>query len=558
MPAATPQKRPKEGRRSPRAPAALSEAEVLRRKLEGAERQIAALRTEIAILQEVRREQALRIEEIMRSTSWRLTRPLRAIMLLLRGQITVRDVLERLGLKARSPRPQPAVWAPEPAPPPAVAPLSAAPPPKLKPLAFPLAGNLAWLPELTGEALDPIDVTVSVIIPTWNAGAEFYWLLRKLRAQRGLAGVEIVVVDSGSTDGTPEMAEAHGCTVVRIPNSEFSHSYARNLGADNATGDLYLFTVQDAYPVSDNWLYALARALLQPAKEEERVSALSCTEFPRRDSELLYNAGVDTHYAFLGCRDSDRVGEMIERDHMSLRSQGQLSDVACLIPAETFQSYRYEGRYAEDLILGVRMIREGHRLAMVSSAKIIHSHNRPARYHLKRTFVDVLFLTDVFPDFGRPIVESVRGIVAAAGALYALFETWTPAPGAPAGETLAEFARRARRLSVDTAAPSYVDFGFEPLGPWLRAAVAADTATARWDAELMRNMFADRIEGVAVFAGRVYGPVDDALAAELRAAVEKTLASTLGALLAYLYAGQPESRRTDEMRALYDFMLAGV
>jgi hypothetical protein len=249
---------------------------------------------------------------------------------------------------------------------------------------------------------------------------------------------------------------------------------------------------------------------------------------------------------------------MIHRDHMSLRSQGQLSDVACLIPAETFQAYRYEGRYAEDLILGVRMIREGHRLAMVSSVKVIHSHNRPARYHLKRTFVDVLFLTDVFPDFGRPIVESIRGIVAATGALHALLQTWSPAPGAPAGEELAEFARRARRLAVDASDPAPVDFGFAPLGPWLAEAIAGDTRVTRWDAELMRNMFADRIEGIAVFTGRVYGPVDEALAAELRAAVEKTLASTLGALLAYLYAGQSEANRSDDMRALYDFMLAGV
>ncbi|MCR5877553.1 glycosyltransferase family 2 protein [Phenylobacterium sp. J367] len=397
-----------------------------------------------------------------------------------------------------------------------------------------------------------------MIIPTYNAGSEFYWLLRKLKAQKGLKGVEVVVVDSGSSDGTDTLAEKHGCTVVRIPNSEFSHSHARNLGADAASGDLYLFTVQDAYPASDTWLYTLARPLLRPASEDERVSALSATEFPRRDSELLYNAGVDTHYSFLGCRHNDRLGRMVERDHMSLRSQGQLSDVACLIPAETFQSYRYEGRYAEDLILGVRMIREGHRLAMVSSAKIIHSHNRPARYHLKRTFVDVLFLLDVFPDFSMPVVESVRGIVGGASALHALFQAWTPPTGAPAGETIAEFARRARRLAVDDAPAQPIHFGFEPLGPWLAEAIPADTHASRWDAELMRNMFADRLEGLAAFAGRVYGPIDDHLAVEMRHAVEKTLASTMGALLAYAYAGQSDARRPERMKALYDMMLAGV
>jgi glycosyltransferase involved in cell wall biosynthesis len=554
MPAASPQKSPRGGRLAPRAP---TEADLLQRRLEAAERQIVALRQEIAILQDVRRQQAAQIDAILRSTSWRLTRPLRALVMLLTGRLRVGDILARLGLKRRLPAAP--VW-PAPAPSafvPAARPVG--PLPELPELSFPLAGNLAWLPELTGEALEPIDATVSVVIPTYNAGAEFYWLLRKLKAQKGLKKVEVVVVDSGSSDGTDTLAEAHGCTVVRIPNSEFSHSHARNLGADNATGDLYLFTVQDAYPASDTWLYTLVRALLRPNSEAERVSALSSTEFPRRDSELLYNAGVDTHYSFLGCRDSDRVGEMAERDHMSLRSRGQLSDVACLIPAKTFQSYRYEGRYAEDLILGVRMIRDGHRLAMVSSAKIIHSHNRPARYHLKRTFVDVLFLLDVFSDFSMPVVESVKGIAAAAAGLQALFAGWSPTPGQPAGEAIAEFARRARRLGVEeqhAATPQH--FGFEPLGPWLAEAMAEDRHPMRWDAELMRNMFADRLDGLAAFAARVYGPVDEALSLEIRAAVEKTLASTMGALLAYLYAGQSEAKRPDRMRALYDMMLAGV
>jgi hypothetical protein len=70
-----------------------------------------------------------------------------------------------------------------------------------------------------------------------DAGAELTDLITRMKAQKGFRAVEIVVVDSGSTDGSAETAEALGATVVRIRPEEFSHSHARNLGAARATGD---------------------------------------------------------------------------------------------------------------------------------------------------------------------------------------------------------------------------------------------------------------------------------------------------------------------------------
>src|SRR5215510_11311738 len=50
------------------------------------------------------------------------------------------------------------------------------------------------------------NVTVSVAIPVKNAGDQFQLLLSALRAQQGFKNVEIIVVDSGSTDGSVEVA----------------------------------------------------------------------------------------------------------------------------------------------------------------------------------------------------------------------------------------------------------------------------------------------------------------------------------------------------------------
>ena len=120
-----------------------------------------------------------------------------------------------------------------------------------------------------------------MVIPTLNAGPEFRPLLRKLFGQRGVREVEVVVVDSGSKDGTVELAREHGAVVVEIPPSEFSHSHARNLGARAAGGDWLLFMVQDAYPIGELWMHGMASYLRDHAAQG--VVAASCAEFSRSE-----------------------------------------------------------------------------------------------------------------------------------------------------------------------------------------------------------------------------------------------------------------------------------
>jgi glycosyltransferase involved in cell wall biosynthesis len=60
---------------------------------------------------------------------------------------------------------------------------------------------------------------VSIVIPTLNAGPEFEELLEKVCVQEGDFEHEAIVVDSGSTDGTVELARRYGARVhqIRVP-----------------------------------------------------------------------------------------------------------------------------------------------------------------------------------------------------------------------------------------------------------------------------------------------------------------------------------------------------
>lgn len=397
-------------------------------------------------------------------------------------------------------------------------------------------------PALAGP-VEAIDVRVSVVIPTLNAGLEFEWLLRKLNRQQGLREVEIVVVDSGSRDGTPERAAAAGARVVRIEPHEFSHSHARNLGAEQASGDYILFTVQDAYPMGELWLHGMVRYLLDHAAEG--VVAASCAEYCRSDSDAMYDAMIDTHYRFLGCREADRVGALAGEDHASLRTMGQLSDVACLMPRPLFLRYRYRGDYAEDLDLGIRLIRDGHRIAMLASVKVIHSHLRPSYYYLKRAFVDVVFLAELFDDFDSPACPSVAGLldgfaVVAEQAAARLPRLASMAQDSSPEAELSRWVQEARHWPLTPSAKAQA-LGDARLDTFV-ANLLRDGAPARLAPEPMAKRaqaarlvidgFVARLDHFNRFAAGLGLRVNDGIRHEFAEAVRKIFAATLGAGLA--------------------------
>ena len=95
---------------------------------------------------------------------------------------------------------------------------------------------------------------ISVVIPVKDGGADLVRCLEAIARQRVDDDVEVVVVDSGSRDGSAARARSFGARVHEIPAEEFHHGRTRNLGAELARGDTLVFTSQDAYAADDLWL----------------------------------------------------------------------------------------------------------------------------------------------------------------------------------------------------------------------------------------------------------------------------------------------------------------
>ena len=91
---------------------------------------------------------------------------------------------------------------------------------------------------------------ISIIVPTYNGGQVFSKCLEKIGQQDYSGQIQLIILDSGSTDGTAELAERAGAFVRIIDRRQFHHSKTRNSAIRLAKFDKIVFTVQDAVSCS--------------------------------------------------------------------------------------------------------------------------------------------------------------------------------------------------------------------------------------------------------------------------------------------------------------------
>lgn len=101
----------------------------------------------------------------------------------------------------------------------------------------------------------------SVIIRAYNEARHIGRLLEGIRHQT-VNDVELILVDSGSTDATVEIAESYGAHVVRIPSDEFTFGRSLNTGVREATCEYLIIASAHVYPVYPDWLASLLHPLL--------------------------------------------------------------------------------------------------------------------------------------------------------------------------------------------------------------------------------------------------------------------------------------------------------
>lgn len=107
-------------------------------------------------------------------------------------------------------------------------------------------------------------IDASIIIPTKNAGENFRHLLERIFSQQFDGTYEVLVIDSGSTDSSLEIAKQFPVRMTQIEPGEFHHGKTRNLGAELSSGKILVYITQDALPLNNDWLEKLTNDLKDP------------------------------------------------------------------------------------------------------------------------------------------------------------------------------------------------------------------------------------------------------------------------------------------------------
>jgi glycosyltransferase involved in cell wall biosynthesis/GT2 family glycosyltransferase len=201
---------------------------------------------------------------------------------------------------------------------------------------------------------------VSVIVPVRDGARYLAELLEAVAAQDN---AEILVVDSGSRDGSVELARAAGARVIEIDPADFGHGRTRNLAASEATGDVLAFLTQDATPVA-GWLSAHLEAL----ELDPRVGVSFGPHLPRPDTSPMIARELTEFFAAFS-PDGAPV----------LQGEGDepfLSNVNACYRRACWEEIRFRDvAYSEDQAFGRDALAAGWLKVFHPGAAVLHAHD---------------------------------------------------------------------------------------------------------------------------------------------------------------------------------------
>ena len=206
---------------------------------------------------------------------------------------------------------------------------------------------------------------ISVLIPVKNGGADLVRCLEGIARQRVERAVEIVVVDSGSTDGSVERSREHGARVHEIPPEEFVHGATRNLAAQHSQGDVLVFTTQDTVAADEHWLARLVAAL-----DGDRVVGAYGRQLPHDDATPPERFFLDFMYG-----PEARAQSVGGIDELTFE-QTLFSNVNSAIPRHVWEANRFRDdvTMSEDQEWSRRMLLAGYTIVYEPRAAVKHSH----------------------------------------------------------------------------------------------------------------------------------------------------------------------------------------
>ncbi|WP_299582743.1 glycosyltransferase [uncultured Microbulbifer sp.] len=222
--------------------------------------------------------------------------------------------------------------------------------------------------------------TVSVIIPAYNEERHIGFCLKSLWPLR-LRGdlVEVIVVNDGSTDQTAEIAKSFGVKLLNSPN--LGAGGARNIGANNALGELLWFVDADCVVQEDSLDYLLFHL---KNKKNIGVGGSYRNQLPGKYLPSLIHDEIEHKHSLMnGDVDFLASFSVLYRKDAFLASGG----------------FNSEFKKAQDVELSFRLAGSGAHLKFEPKSKVYHFHEENILKYLKVQYMQGFYRIKLYREY---------------------------------------------------------------------------------------------------------------------------------------------------------------
>jgi glycosyltransferase involved in cell wall biosynthesis len=215
---------------------------------------------------------------------------------------------------------------------------------------------------------------ISIIIPTYNAERTLDKCLKAIFSSNN-KDFEVLVVDDGSKDNSIRIANLYNCRILKTDKNRGA-SFARNLGAKNANGDILLFIDSDIVIKEDT-----LNLILDSLKRYSAVFGIY-TPKPGVDKILcLYQ----NYYAYRSMKDTKEITNMFYSYCAAIKKE-------LFFKVGGFNESWTRATF-EDVEFGLRLAEKGIKIYLNKEIEVIHHVDYNIKKFIKNYFYKSLDLT---------------------------------------------------------------------------------------------------------------------------------------------------------------------
>ncbi len=235
----------------------------------------------------------------------------------------------------------------------------------------------------------------SIVIRTYNEERHLASVLAAIKCQTVSFSYETVVVDSGSSDRTLEIAQDFGCRIVHIAKSDFSFGRSLNIGCREAHGECLVFVSGHCIPVGHDWL--------------ERLIA------PLGKNAIAYTYGRQMGTQASRFSECQIFGKYFPQKSCIPQDEFFCNNANAALLRAVWEEHPFDEELTglEDMFLSKQLVAKGMKVGYVADAVVHHLHDESWPQIRRRFEREAIALRYIMPEINLTVIDFLRYFISA-------------------------------------------------------------------------------------------------------------------------------------------------